>query len=252
VLLEDLRCDGAAHSDCQAECRIFWKESWLRKVATGGSTSSSLTQDEGSTALAELISHFTKQTHKVVGLPEERFRCQATELYNASIRLRVWDPRIYIRELTSGNVSFSRFLRVCARALIEESLQKFGLFPKVHLPGNCTVPAQVEYLGLQPGEWVRVKTKEEIATMLTPEGRERGLWFDREMLPHCGGTHQVRQRVNRFIDDKTGRMIELKTDCVTLAGVVCSGDLSVNRHFCARAIYPYWRESWLQRVNVGE
>jgi hypothetical protein len=105
-------------------------------------------------------------------------------------------------------------------------------------------------LDLQPGDWVQVKTREEIAATLTPDGRERGLWFDREMLPFCGGTYQVKQRVNRFIDDITGRMIELKRDCVTLSGVVCSGDLSLHRHFCPRAIYPYWRENWLRRLSI--
>src|SRR5262245_41424276 len=32
VLLADLRCDGLAHGGCQAECRLFWKEAWLRRV----------------------------------------------------------------------------------------------------------------------------------------------------------------------------------------------------------------------------
>src|SRR4051812_42564844 len=31
VLLGDLRCDGRAHAGCQAECRFFWKERWLRR-----------------------------------------------------------------------------------------------------------------------------------------------------------------------------------------------------------------------------
>ena len=32
MLLEDLRCDGSAHDGCQAECRVFWKEAWLKRV----------------------------------------------------------------------------------------------------------------------------------------------------------------------------------------------------------------------------
>jgi hypothetical protein len=69
------------------------------------------------------------------------------------------------------------------------------------------------------------------------------------MMPYCGGTYRVRQRVSHFIDDKDGRMIQLKNDCVTLEGVICSGDLSLRRWFCPRAIFPYWRESWLRRVK---
>jgi hypothetical protein len=37
-------------------------------------------------------------------------------------------------------------------------------------------------LRLQPGEWVRVKSKEEILKTLDKHDRNRGLWFDREML----------------------------------------------------------------------
>jgi hypothetical protein len=94
---------------------------------------------------------------------------------------------------------------------------------------------------------VRVKSREEIAATLSRVGRNRGLWFDREMMPHCGRTYRVRQRVSRFVNDQDGRMIELKNDCVTLEGVVCSGDLSLPRWFCPRAILPYWRECWLRR-----
>src|SRR5262245_56605818 len=37
VLLEDLRCSGSGHDGCQAECRIFWKEAWLRKAGPDAS-----------------------------------------------------------------------------------------------------------------------------------------------------------------------------------------------------------------------
>jgi hypothetical protein len=59
----------------------------------------------------------------------------------------------------------------------------------------------------------------------------------------------VRQRVERLIDERDGSMIDLKSDCVTLDDVVCSGEWSTRRWFCPRAIYPYWRECWLERVD---
>ena len=31
-LLDDLRCDGTGHDGCQAACRLYWKEAWLRPV----------------------------------------------------------------------------------------------------------------------------------------------------------------------------------------------------------------------------
>src|SRR5208282_5596457 len=36
VLLENLRCSGAAHDGCEKACMIFWREAWLQKVSDAG------------------------------------------------------------------------------------------------------------------------------------------------------------------------------------------------------------------------
>jgi hypothetical protein len=36
VILEGMRCDGAAHDGCQKACTIYWKEGWLRNVNGAG------------------------------------------------------------------------------------------------------------------------------------------------------------------------------------------------------------------------
>ena len=69
------------------------------------------------------------------------------------------------------------------------------------------------------------------------------------MLARCGDVFQVRRRIERLIDERTGAMIELKSDCISLEGGVCSGELSTGRWFCPREIYSYWRECWLERVD---
>ena len=249
VLLEDLRCDGSGHDGCQADCRLFWKEAWLRRIDSMEPLSSTNTNGNTSSSLADILSRFTKQFRDMEGHAIGTYRCQATELYRASTPLSVWDPRPYIKEFACGNVTFGRFLRISARAFIMEPLRKFGFIPTIPLPGTLSVPKPDDALDLQPGDWVKVKKKEEIASTLTPDGRDRGLWVDREMLPYCEGTYQVKQRVKRFIDDRTGRMIEFKKECITLKGVVCSGELSLHRYFCPRGIVPYWREKWLFRVH---
>lgn len=248
VFLADLRCDGSAHGGCQAECRFAWKEVWLRKVKPE-SPASAPPDPRDLEALLQRAARHVKETVEVEGRPQERWSCQATALPKATEHLKLWDPRSYVREYATGNVTLGHFLRVTARAVVQEPMRKLGLIPEVHLPGTEPKPALDPPLHLQPGELVQVKEKEEIAATLNKEGRNRGLWFDREMMPYCGGTYRVRQRVSRFIDDRDGRMIELKNDCVTLEGVICSGDLSLRRWFCPRAIFPYWRESWLRRVK---
>lgn len=248
VLLAQLRCDGSGHGGCQAECRLFWKEAWLRKV-TPESPPSPLVDKRDLDALIERTALHANHTVEVDGRPQERWRCQATELPAASGHVRSWDARSYVREYTTGNVGLRRFLRVTARAAVKEPMRKLGLIPAVHLPGTRTAPGHEPPLDLRPGELVQVKTKEEIAATLSPKGKHRGLWFDREMMPFCGRTFRVRQRIRRIIDERDGHMIEIKNDCVTLEGSVCSGDQSVLRWFCPRAIYPYWRECWLRRLD---
>jgi hypothetical protein len=247
VLLEDLRCDGSAHDGCQAECRLFWKEDWLRR-ADGAEAAPGPADEKATETLMRLAVRNAKRSLDPAGT-SDRYRCQCTDLTSATEHLKLWDPRPYLRECATGNVRVGRFLRVMTRATVAEPLRKLGLMPEIHLPGTRTGKEPEPVLGLQPGEWVRVKSKEEIAATLNPQGRNRGLWFDREMLPYCGGKFRVRQRISRFVDDRTGKMIQLKTDAITLDGVVCSGDYSQRRWFCPRAIHPYWRESWLERVE---
>ena len=67
---------------------------------------------------------------------------------------------------------------------------------------------------------------------LTPQFRNRGLWFDVEMLPYCDSTLRVLRKVEKIIDEKTGRMMTLSNPCLILDGPVCSGHHSANRMFC--------------------
>ena len=101
-------------------------------------------------------------------------------------------------------------------------------------------------LDLRPGELVRIKSKQEIEATLNETNRNRGLLFDGEMATNCGRTARVRGRVERLVDEHSGKMIEIKTDCVMLDGVVCQADY---HRFCPRGIYSYWREIWLERVD---
>jgi hypothetical protein len=247
VLLDDLRCDGSGHDGCQAECRFFWKEAWLRRVSTNA-TPPTPVDSNALQALLERASLDLKQTQQVNGTPQAVWRCQSTQLLKCTERLKTFDPRPYLREYACGNVSLVHFVKTGARAAVEESVRKVGLVsgPPLSGPGSAAVEPP---LNLQPGEWVQVKSKEEIAATLNDKGFNRGLWFDREMAAYCGSTLRVRRRVTQFIDERDGRMVKMKTDAITLEDATCTGDLSLHRWFCPRAIYPYWRECWLRRVE---
>jgi hypothetical protein len=246
VYLEDLRCDGSGHGGCQAGCRIYWKEAWLRRLDGAAQPTAGATD-----AVGELERRAQAGTRTVRELEGERadvWRCQATEAFKATEPLKVRDLRQYWRELQSRNYGLLRFLRVAVPGFFAELAGRLRLVGPVPLTGPGTYSPPAEPLGLQPGDLVQVREPEEIGPTLDADGLLRGLSFDREMLPYCGGHYRVKDRVQRLIDDRTGRMIEIPSDCLILEGVVCSGERSHGRWFCPREIYPYWREAWLRRV----
>jgi hypothetical protein len=246
VFLQGLRCDGSAHGGCQAECLLFWKEVWLRPV----SGPAALAEDPRAPT-PEALAALERSARAPAGADgAEHYRCQATQMHGASEQLRALDPRPYVQELLNGNASLGRFLKVSLRATVREPGHRLGLIPDAPVHGTRSGPPAAEApLGLGAGDWVRVKSKEQIAATLNEEGKHRGLWFDREMVPFCGKTFQVRRRVKRILDERSGKLIELRNDCVTLEGVVCPGEWSAGRWLCTRAIFPYWRECWLERVE---
>jgi hypothetical protein len=243
VYLEDARCDGTAHGGCQAECRLYWKEAWLTRC-TGNAPPAM----PDPSALARLHDFVTARTRQPAN--RHHFRCQATEARRATTPLREWDLRQYAREVSSGNITLREMLRVALRAVPWE-LKRLARRPAVALPRNRLAEhRQPERLNLQPGEWVEVRSAEEIARTLDARGYNRGLYFSApEMLAACGKHYRVHRRVERIIDEVTGKMIRMKNECIVLEGLVCKGDRSVGRWFCGREIYPYWREAWLKRVG---
>src|SRR6185312_3790043 len=123
------------------------------------------------------------------------YTCQATELFTASRRVRVTDPLGYLRVLLAGNVGLFRFVRVMVRALRHDVGRKIGRatdnpFPQRAAQAAPAITPKSPPLGLKPGDRVRVKRREEIAPTLNDRGFNRGLWFDREMLPFCGGSYE--------------------------------------------------------------
>ena len=256
VHLEGLRCDGSSHGGCEAGCLLFWKYDWLKAV--GEPAKRVMTQwDETQLKAAT-------QTQDAGGTV---YSCQATRLFDASAPLSGLDPRQYLTDLRTRNVSLGRLLGVLCfaafrnfarlgigyRALIRlyNRIQKLrGGLQYPYTPGRIPKgsPTPTESLGLKPGEMVRVKTHDQILSTLNTNNKNRGLWFDAEMVPYCEKSYRVERRVTRIINESTGRMLEMKNPCIVLEDVYCRSAYSGGRLLCPRAIFSYWRESWLERV----
>lgn len=254
VVLDDLRCDGSGHDGCQADCRFAWKEAWLRRVEPAAPASAAYPAEDA----RRLLERASAQTRRSVATPEgpqTRWRCQTTELLAATTPIEGLNLRSLLHEYRCGNVRLGYFLRVLARALLWEPMRKRTLLTSTGLlRGAASDPKQAfappAPLDLRPGEWVRVKSRAEIAATLAPDGHNRGLSFDREMLRFCGGRYRVRHRVTRLIDEGNGRMLRIGGDCIALEKVACAGECSARRLFCPRAVRPFWRECWLERIEA--
>lgn len=254
VHLEGVRCDGTAHGGCQAGCLIFWKETWLKRIpadAVKASTSPSHHSQTHQYAKSSITEPDLMRTTRA-DPPESGeviYTCQATDLRKATSYMPPWDPRQYIMDVRSGNVSLSTCLNEGGRQLLIwafNAIQSFRKGSQWPFMGGKLRQTPKHILNLQPGDLVQVKTKDEILETLDTNNRNRGLWFDVEMVKYCGGKFRVLRRVERIINEKTGRMMPMPNDCVILQGVTCEAHY---RKFCPRSIYPYWREIWLRKAE---
>lgn len=273
----DTRCDGSAHGGCQASCLIFWKDAWLKPLGKNDFKDSPIVP-EGPSAR----NHTTKTTSgcrefdvwdRARTIPAEdqetSYVCQATQLPYATTNLEWWDIRQYVEDYRSGNVGPWRLF--CGGIyFLCHWLQEVGIgvgrpirwfydtfyslwrgapFPRRRgaIPTGERTPDGS--LNLQPGELVRIKPYKEILGTLDTSNRNRGLYFDAEEVPYCGGTYRVQKRVTKIINERTGKMREMKTPSVILDSVICQSRYSECRLFCPRSIYSYWREIWLERVG---
>jgi hypothetical protein len=273
----DTRCDGSAHGGCQAGCMIFWKDAWLKSVSPTSRKHSFLSVEalaaKGSatappSACTESAVWGRAEVTDVNGeLPT--YVCQATRLPYATSRLDWWEAGQYIEDFRTGNVGL--WTVICGAVyFLYYGLTRAGIglgrplrwfydhfyflwrgapFPRRSGTIPVGEPTPVERLNLQIGELVRIKPYKEILKTLNTLNRNRGLYFDAEEVPYCGRTYRVQRRVEKIVDERTGKMREMKAPCIVLDSVICRSRYSECRLFCPRSIYAYWREIWLERVT---
>ena len=238
ALLNGLRCDGAAHGGCQAACYLLWKTAWLEAVDDS--------DDTGSAASA--VAHTEGPHAKKVDTQAAVYTCQYTQIVASSQPMASWDIRQYLRPLLAGNVTTLAFVTTVA-TLTFNAIQRLrgGIgFPWAKT-GTKNDSVNVE-LNLKVGESVRVRSADEIALTLNKRNRNKGLWFDRDMLKHVEQRYTVRTRVESIIDDVTGKMLRMQTPCILLEGVFGSGEFT---RLSAQNDYIFWREAWLKRVGCS-
>lgn len=110
-------------------------------------------------------------------------------------------------------------------------------------------------MSLRPGDWVEVRTADEIFQTLDASGTLDRLPFMPEMLDACGRQFRVVSRAEQICTD--GAPVPVgesrvrgftNNDVVLLGGVRCSG---LAHGGCKRGCAVFWKESWLRKIPAG-
>ena len=260
VHLTQSRCDGSAHAGCQNACSLYWKEHWLKRVDDAGpddAAPAGASPDAGRRELLPLLVANSREEPFEDG--ETRWSCQGTEMLRAAPeKLPLREVGQFREDVASGNASvravvlafliglFNRYQNHTRGRLPRFLLIRRGLRWGFLEGGVVAGRTPTEILDLQPGELVRIKSRDEIMATLDANLLNRGMGFDAEMARFCGRTARVKARATRLVDERSGRMLTMKNPCIILEDIVCEGVFTAN---CPREYTCWWREIWLERVG---
>jgi hypothetical protein len=232
VYLDALRCDGAAHDGCGRACMLFWKEAWLH------APEGSLPARDAEAPAAATPSRLRTRT------PDGAYLCQSTALAAATRPAsRGRQLRAFAWDVLHGSMGLRQALSYLLVPLWMICRNALG-YDIATRGSNEKTPDQE--LDLKPGDWVRVKTRTEIAATLDRSGRNRGLEFTPVMHECSGKVFRVGRRVDRMILEASGRMREIR-NTVILDTATCRGAVILGG--CPRNEFHLWREIWLTRVD---
>jgi len=231
-ILEDVICHGKAHEECNRTCALLWKKAWLKKAENDFEENRIAKKEAG-------LNNLNVKKDMASGI----FNCQTTCLAKATSPLPKWDLRQYIWDITSGTfkplerlgtILFSLFWRVMELTTVVKK-------PRIH--GKLTKTPSID-LDIRPGDIVEVKSKAEILATLDFSAKNRGLVFTEEMLKYCNKKFRVLKKLNKMIDENTGKMQHISNTLI-LEGVTCDGKAHGG---CQRNCLCFWREIWLRKV----
>ena len=100
-------------------------------------------------------------------------------------------------------------------------------------------------MALKVGDWIEVRSKQEILNTLDAEGRLDGLPFMPEMFQHCGRRLRVHKRAHKTCDTATRTGGRRLPDGIHL-DLRCDGKAHGG---CQAACLLFWKEVWLKPIE---
>lgn len=99
---------------------------------------------------------------------------------------------------------------------------------------------------LRAGDWVEVRSKEEILATLDKNGRLDELPFMPQMFECCGQRFRVFKRAHKTCDTINNYVGRRMNQAVHLEGIRCNGQAYGG---CQAGCLIFWKEAWLRRVG---
>ena len=100
---------------------------------------------------------------------------------------------------------------------------------------------------LHSGDWVVVRSKEEILATLDKNGRLEGLPFMPEMFEYCGRRVRVSSSAHKTCGPVQGRYVALQTTNLVHLGYRCDGKAHDG---CQNFCQIFWHTAWLRPADA--
>jgi len=97
------------------------------------------------------------------------------------------------------------------------------------------------------GDWVVVRSKEEILATLDKNGRLEGLPFMPEMFEYCGRRARVSSSAHKTCGPIQGQYVPLQTTNLVHLGYRCNGKAHDG---CQNVCMIFWHTAWLRRADA--
>jgi hypothetical protein len=159
----------------------------------------------------------------------------------AEVGPQPWRQRFKRSLAVPWNYYAKRWLKQLYRYTMNVNSKVFPQNPTSVEQKSKTRPAS-----LQSGDWVRVRSLEEIQTTLNPWKELKGCAFLPYMVEYCGTTQRVLKPLQRFLDERDYKVKKAR-GVVLLEGVICQGTPVFGP--CDRSCYLFWREEWLEKID---
>ncbi len=153
-------------------------------------------------------------------------------------------------EITEGSAvkRFKRLLALPWNLYAKRWLKQVYYFSSRWRDGSSTPRAARDFspaISFKSGDFVRVRTREEIDSTLDPFKELKGCAFLPEMYQYCGTQHRVLKSMQRFMDERDYKLKKSR-GVILLEDVICKGTPVFG--VCDRCCFLFWREEWLKKV----